>query len=96
MENLEQKTIMSRIKAKAKKHPWILPVFVAANIAYFPVSIAWKAYLGKVIYDHYKNKSEAVRIYQHDEDFGNSLRNKFEKIKYVDLDYNQQKITNNF
>jgi hypothetical protein len=53
-QNLEEKTRKSRIIQKLKKHPWILPIFVAANIAYFPVSIAWKVWLGKVAYEYYK------------------------------------------
>ncbi len=96
MENLEQKTLMSRIKIKAKKHPWILPVFVAANIAYFPVSIAWKAYLGKVIYDYCKNKSAIERSYKHNEDFGNSTRNSVPKIDYLDPNYKKTIISNQF
>jgi hypothetical protein len=65
-----------------KKYPWALPVFVAANVAYFPVSIAWKAYLGKIIYDHYKNRPEVVSLYEHNDDFSNSSRNRVEHIDF--------------
>jgi hypothetical protein len=86
MESLEKKTIGIKIKAKLKKHPILLAMFIGANVAYAPFSIAWKVYAVKKLYDFTKISSKEVsyrsfRQYDSSSFSSNCEINRFDKTE---------------